>query len=392
MLPAVHGREAALVDDLGVFGATGLAEVVAILRGESDGQPPPPDDGDGDGARRACARPRRRARPRRPAAGACDRGGWRPQPAARRSARHRQDDARAAAAVDPAAAVACRGDRGHADPGRRRRPAGRRPRDRAAVPRAAPHDLGVGPGRRWFAAAAGGGHAWPTTACSSWTSWRSSRGRRWRRCASRWRTAAWRSCAVSAVRCFRRASCWWPRPTRARVGTRALSRCRCGEAEIARYRRRLSGPLLDRLDLLVDVQRPTPADFAAGPLCHSAAERERVVAARERQAARLAGTGAMCNAHLDGALVRRHVALEPAAAAVLRRAYDRGALSPRGHDRVLRVARTIADLDAARDGRRAASARGAGVPPGHRRRRRGGRRMTTQLRTADKPNIMRSAA
>ena len=72
------------------------------------------------GARGARARSRRRARPRRPAAGARDRGGRRPQPAARRSARHGQDDARAAAAVDPAAAVACRGDRGHADPGRRR--------------------------------------------------------------------------------------------------------------------------------------------------------------------------------------------------------------------------------------------------------------------------------
>ncbi len=88
-------------------------------------------------------------------------------------------------------------------------------------------------------------------------------------------------------------------------GYAGLPRCSCGEADIARYRRRLSGPLLDRLDLLVDVQRPTPADFAAGPVCHSAAERERVVAARERQAARLSDTGAMCNAHLDGALVRR---------------------------------------------------------------------------------------
>ena len=120
VLPAVHGREAALVEDLGVYGAMGLAEVVAILRGESDGQPPPPDDGGAMSAHGARARSRRRARPRRPAAGAGDRGGGRPQPAARRSARHRQDDARPAAAVDPAAAVACRGDRGHADPGRRR--------------------------------------------------------------------------------------------------------------------------------------------------------------------------------------------------------------------------------------------------------------------------------
>jgi magnesium chelatase family protein len=128
-------------------------------------------------------------------------------------------------------------------------------------------------------------------------------------------------------------------------GYAGTPRCRCGEGDVARYRRRLSGPLLDRMDLLVDVQRPTPADFSAGPLCRSEEERERVVAARERQAARLVGTGAACNAHLDAALVRRHVALDKRGAAVLRLAYDRGTLSPRGHDRVLRVARTIADLD-----------------------------------------------
>jgi magnesium chelatase family protein len=128
-------------------------------------------------------------------------------------------------------------------------------------------------------------------------------------------------------------------------GYAGSERCRCGEGDVARYRRRLSGPLLDRLDLLVDVQRPTPADFAAEPVCRSEHERERVMAARDRQTARLAGTGASCNAQLDSALVRRHVRLDDRGDSVLRRAYDRGALSPRGHDRVLRVARTIADLD-----------------------------------------------
>jgi magnesium chelatase family protein len=99
------------------------------------------------------------------------------------------------------------------------------------------------------------------------------------------------------------------------------------------------------MDLLVDVQRPTPADFAAGPVSTTAAVRERVVAARERQLARLAGTGVTCNAHLDATLVRRHVELDGRGTTILRRAYDHGTLSPRGHDRVLRVARTIADLD-----------------------------------------------
>jgi magnesium chelatase family protein len=99
------------------------------------------------------------------------------------------------------------------------------------------------------------------------------------------------------------------------------------------------------MDLLVDVQRPAPADFVDGPVCTSAEVRERVIAARERQAERLAQAGVACNAHLDATLVRRHVELDARGAAILRRAYDQGALSPRGHDRVLRVARTIADLD-----------------------------------------------
>ncbi len=76
----------------------------------------------------------------------------------------------------------------------------------------------------------------------------------------------------------------------------------------------------------------------------SAEVRAAVVAAREAQGARLEGTAATCNAHLTASLLRRHAALAPDAAEVLRRAYDRGTLSPRGHDRVVRVARTVADL------------------------------------------------
>ncbi|MBI5106890.1 MAG: YifB family Mg chelatase-like AAA ATPase [Solirubrobacterales bacterium] len=123
-------------------------------------------------------------------------------------------------------------------------------------------------------------------------------------------------------------------------------RCRCTDGDVQRYRRRLSGPLLDRIDLLVDVGRPAPEDFAGGPVARSADERERVAAARERAAARLAGTGLACNAQMDAATARRTVVLDDRGATVLRRAYDRGTLSPRGHDRVLRVARTIADLAA----------------------------------------------
>ena len=67
--------------------------------------------------------------------------------------------------------------------------------------------------------------------------------------------------------------------------------------------------------------------------------------ARERQEARLAGSGARCNGEMDGRLARRHVRPDEAALAALSRAYAVGVLSPRGRHRVLRVARTIADLE-----------------------------------------------
>jgi len=120
--------------------------------------------------------------------------------------------------------------------------------------------------------------------------------------------------------------------------------CRCAEHELLRHRRRLSGPLLDRLDLLVTVARPTAAALAKPPTTSSAEVGARVLAARERQHARLATTPAHCNAQLDARLLRTHMRLGGRAASALAAAYDRGGLSARGHDRVLRVARTIADL------------------------------------------------
>jgi magnesium chelatase family protein len=124
-------------------------------------------------------------------------------------------------------------------------------------------------------------------------------------------------------------------------------RCRCGEPELRRHQRRLSGPLLDRLDLLVNVQRPTEAELRAAPATTSKAARERVAEARERQRARLAGTSARCNGEMDVRAVRRLVSLEPSAEALLAQAYAVGAISARGRHRILRVARTIADLERA---------------------------------------------
>ena len=121
-------------------------------------------------------------------------------------------------------------------------------------------------------------------------------------------------------------------------------RCGCGEADLRRYQRRLSGPLLDRMDLMVTVGRPSEEELRSGPSIDSASARDRVILARDRQAARLRGTGATCNAELDAALARSHIVLDDAAQHVLGRAYRSGALSARGRHRVLRVARTIADL------------------------------------------------
>jgi magnesium chelatase family protein len=122
-------------------------------------------------------------------------------------------------------------------------------------------------------------------------------------------------------------------------------RCVCGESDLRRHRRKLSGPLLDRMDLLITVQRPTEAELRIAGTVGSVSARERVTEARERQRHRLAGTPAGCNADMDVRLVRRCVGLEPEAEQALSQAYAVGALSARGRHRVLRVARTIADLE-----------------------------------------------
>ena len=121
-------------------------------------------------------------------------------------------------------------------------------------------------------------------------------------------------------------------------------RCSCGEADLRRHRRRLSGPLLDRMDLLVNVERPAEHELRAGPLIDSGHARGRVSEARAFQRTRLAATTATCNGEMDARDVRRHVSLDDRAEAALTRAYAVGALSARGRHRVLRVARTIADL------------------------------------------------
>ena len=123
------------------------------------------------------------------------------------------------------------------------------------------------------------------------------------------------------------------------------TRCRCTEADIARQRRKLSGPLLDRMDLLVQMQRPEAEQLEHDGGSPSHEVRAVVLAARERQARRLAGTGLTTNAELTPRLLGRLVRADDGATTRLRLAYAQGALSARGHGRILRVARTIADLE-----------------------------------------------
>jgi magnesium chelatase family protein len=123
--------------------------------------------------------------------------------------------------------------------------------------------------------------------------------------------------------------------------------CRCSPAHIARYHARVSGPLRDRIDLIVDVP-PVPASAldAANVAESSATVCTRVVDARVRQWQRYGEEGPRSNADLKGGAVARHCPLDAEGRGLLSRAVQTFGLSARGHARVLKVARTIADLGA----------------------------------------------
>ena len=123
--------------------------------------------------------------------------------------------------------------------------------------------------------------------------------------------------------------------------------CNCSDLELSRYMRRLSGPLLDRIDLVCQIESVPTVELVAGDGTGSAGStevRDRVAAARDRGRARLDGTAAHCNADMSGPLTRRVVRPSREATASLVGLSQGAELSGRGHDRVLRVARTIADL------------------------------------------------
>jgi magnesium chelatase family protein len=125
--------------------------------------------------------------------------------------------------------------------------------------------------------------------------------------------------------------------------------CRCTPLQIQRYVGRISGPLLDRIDIHIDVPAvrfKELSDHASPPRCEGSAEiRARVVAARGRQMERLRGEGVFANAQMTPRQIRRHCRLDAECERVLEAAMQRLGLSARAYDRILKVSRTVADLD-----------------------------------------------
>ena len=143
-------------------------------------------------------------------------------------------------------------------------------------------------------------------------------------------------CAMNPCRCG-----WRGHPER---------RCTCSQRERERYAEKISGPLLDRIDLHVTVP---PVEYEAMRRREapepSAEVKARVDAARAVQAKRLAGSGAACNAQIAPAQLGELCRLDAAGEALMKNAFRRMGLTARSHDRILRVARTIADLDGEAD-------------------------------------------
>ena len=120
-----------------------------------------------------------------------------------------------------------------------------------------------------------------------------------------------------------------------------LRGCRCTPTELANYDSRVSGPILDRLDLMIEIPALTSAELMKAELGEaSQVVRARVIAARDRQRER-----GCLNAMLSNATLRKHCPLDAAGTRLIADAVDRGGMSARGVHRALRVARTIADLD-----------------------------------------------
>ena len=140
-------------------------------------------------------------------------------------------------------------------------------------------------------------------------------------------------CAMNPCKCG-----WYGHPS---------GRCTCSPAAVQRYLSRLSGPMLDRIDICVEVPSLDYDELTGktAPAESSAEIRNRVNAARSVQTARFGPSGPTCNAHMGPNELKEHCWLDESSQALIRGAYDKLGLTARSYDRILRVARTIADLD-----------------------------------------------
>ena len=138
-------------------------------------------------------------------------------------------------------------------------------------------------------------------------------------------------CAMNPCKCG-----WYGHPS---------GRCRCTEQEVRRYHSRISGPLLDRIDLIVEVPALDYEELKRREPAEPSSEiKKRVDAARRVQRERFGGDGTMCNARIGTKELRSFCALSPEGEELMRQAFDAMGLSARSYDRILRVARTVADL------------------------------------------------
>ena len=125
-----------------------------------------------------------------------------------------------------------------------------------------------------------------------------------------------------------------------------IHECRCTSQQVQRYRGRISGPLLDRIDIHVEMPEVGYRELSEKATGEpSSAVRARVNAARARQRARFADDGILLNAQMDARLMRKYCTPDGAADALLKKAYARLNLSARAYQRILKVARTIADVE-----------------------------------------------
>jgi magnesium chelatase family protein len=123
--------------------------------------------------------------------------------------------------------------------------------------------------------------------------------------------------------------------------------CNCSPTQIERYMSKISGPLLDRIDIHIEVPAVPFQELSGKPGTSSSEMRAQVVAARQLQQARFQGRRTRCNALMTPRQIREHCPLDEASSDLLKASVKELGLSARAHDKILRVARTIADLEQA---------------------------------------------